>query len=53
MNINEKQESQTQIIGKIWLYMAASAGCSVLASIPFMARTVCRAEEKERNEEAI
>jgi hypothetical protein len=33
--------------------MAISAGYSVMASIPLMARALCRAEEKERNEEAI
>jgi hypothetical protein len=33
--------------------MAVSAGSLVLASIPLLARALCRAEEKERNEEAI
>jgi hypothetical protein len=33
--------------------MVLSAGCLVLASIPLLARALYRAEEKERNEEAI
>jgi hypothetical protein len=33
--------------------MAVSAGYSVLAAIPLLARAMCRPEEKERNEEAI
>jgi hypothetical protein len=52
--VQKSRRSQTQIIGKFWLYyMAASAGSLVLAAIPLLARALCRAEEKERNAEAI